>query len=52
MNININKKMSNKNKGKKEADENMLFITTLTEIANKVIELYEKNEKINIIKVF
>lgn len=52
MNININKKMSNKNKGKKEGDENMLFITTLTEIANKVIELYEKNEKINIIKVF
>ena len=44
--------MSNKNKGKKEGDENMLFITTLTEIANKVIELYEKNEKINIIKVF
>ena len=43
--------MSNKNKAKKDTDENLLFITTLTEIANKVIDLYEKNEKINIIKV-
>lgn len=43
--------MSNKKKGLKDTDENLAFITTLTEIANKIIELYEKHEKINVIKV-
>lgn len=44
--------MPPKNKQNHVDDSNIALVKTLTEIVNKLIYNYEKNEKINLTKVF
>jgi hypothetical protein len=43
--------MSKKDKKQKDSDDPQAMVRCLTEIVNECIKLYDKNEKINVLRV-